>query len=143
MKLFRLLRRNKDGAATVEFGLLGPMMITAMLGVMQIGTAMWSYNSLRSIASDTARYAVVNYQASNKLSTSSISSYASSVATASPYGLTGSSLTVTVASSPTSRIAGTSEMTLTLQYNVPTLLSLVGVGDIPLSYSRPIFLLSN
>lgn len=143
MSLFGIIRRNRDGAATVEFGLLGPVMITVMLGVLQIGTAMWSYNSLRSIASETARYAVVNYQASNKLSTSAISSYASGVATASPYGLTASSLTVVVSSSPTSRIAGTTEMSLTLSYQVPTLLSIVGMGNIPISYTRPIFLLSS
>lgn len=141
MKLLKLLRRDKGGAATVEFGLLGPAMITMMLGVMQIGTAMWSYNSLRSIASETSRYAVVNYQASNKISNSSISSYATAIATASPYGLTGSSLTVTVSTTSTSRIAGTTEMTLTLNYSVPTLLSIIGFGDIPISYSRPIFLL--
>ena len=60
MRLLALLKCDRSGAATVEFGLLGPLVITMMLGVLQMGVAMWSYNSLRSVASETARYAVTN-----------------------------------------------------------------------------------
>lgn len=142
MKRLALLKCDRSGAATVEFGLLGPIIITMMLGVMQMGVAMWSYNSLRSVASETARYAVINYQAKNRLSTASISAQANAIATASPYGLTGNSLSITVVTAATQRVNGATEMTLSMTYSVPTMLSIVGFGDITLNYSRPIFLLS-
>ncbi len=141
MTLFARLKRDCGGSATIEFGMLGPIVITLMLGVLQMGVAMWSYNSLRSVASETARYAVTNYQAANKISASSISSQATLIATNSPYGLTSANLTITVTTAATQRVSGATEMTLTMNYTVPTMASLVGLESIPLTYSRPIFLL--
>lgn len=140
MKVLRSIRADEGGATTVEFALIGPMMIAAMLGVLQVGMAMWSYNTLRSVAHDAARYAVVNYQTANQLTTSQISDYARSVATNPPYGLQDSNLTVTAVTAATQRVSGATEVTLTISYTVPTVLSLVGMNDIPMSYSRPIFL---
>jgi hypothetical protein len=39
----------------------------------------------------------------------------------------------------TQRVSGATEMTLTLTYNIPTFLSIVGIGEIPLTFTRPIF----
>ncbi len=142
MTMFARLKRDSGGAATVEFGLLGPIVITMMLGVLQMGVAMWSYNSLRSVASETARYAVTNYQAANKISASSISAQATSIATNTPYGLTADNLSITVTTAATQRVSGATEMTLMMTYNVPTMASIVGLGSIRLNYSRPIFLLT-
>ena len=142
MTMVSRLKRESSGAATVEFALLGPIVITMMLGVLQMGVAMWSYNSLRSVASDTARYAVTNYQAVNKISASSISAQATAIATNTPYGLTADNLSITVTTAATQRVSGATEMTLTMTYDVPTMASIVGLGSIRLNYSRPIFLLS-
>ena len=140
MNLLRSLKRDESGVTAVEFSLLGPVMIASMLGVLQIGTAMWSYNSMRSIAHDIARFAVVNYQTSNRLTNSQIADATRSIATHSPYGLYDDNLTVTVVDATTQRVTGATELTLTISYSVPTVLSLVGLGDIPMSYSRPVFL---
>lgn len=141
MKRLFHLRRNSEGAATVEFALLGPIMITMMMGVLQIGMAMWSYNSLRGIASDVARYAVINYQSNNKLTTSQLRDYTEAVATQAPYGMMLENLNITVVQATTQRVSGATELTVTVNYNFPTLLSIIGVGTIPMSFSRPIFLL--
>ncbi len=143
MTLLKRLKRAESGSAAVEFALLGPIMIGMMGAVLQLGMTMWSYNSLRSIASDTARYAVVNYQASNKLTDDQIKAYAIDIASASPYGLTGSRVTITVETEATSRVSGASERAMTINYENPTLFSLIGFGDLTLSFSRPIFLVSS
>ncbi len=143
MTLLKRLKRAESGSAAVEFALLGPIVIGLMGAILQLGMTMWSYNSLRSIASDTARYAVVNYQASNKLTNNQIKAYAISIASASPYGLTGSRVTITVEPVAPSRVSGASERTMKINYENPTLFSLAGFGDLTLSFSRPIFLVSN
>lgn len=141
MRRFRLFR-DTGGAATVEFALLGPIMLILMMGVLQFGMAMWSYNSLRGIASDVARWSVVNYQTNNKVTASQIRDYTESVATQAPYGMGLQNLTITVAAAGTQRVSGATELTLTINYNFPTLLAIAGVGDIPMTFSRPIFLLT-
>ncbi|MFM5906560.1 MAG: TadE family protein [Novosphingobium sp.] len=137
----RIFRDNR-GATTVEFALLGPIMLTLMMGVMQIGMAMWNYNSLRGVASDVARYAVINYQTNNKLTNAQIRDYTQSVAIQAPYGMALENLTITVDNATTQRVSGAKELTLTINYNFPTLLAVIGVGNIPMSFSRPIFLMT-
>lgn len=136
------LLADREGAVAVEFSLLGPMMITLMMGVIQIGISMMSYNSLRSVASEAARYTVVNYQTNNKVTTTQISSVTRAIATTGAYSLDNSRLTVTVNTATTQRVLGATEITLRLDYRVPTLLSLIGVGDFPMTYTRPIFVLT-
>lgn len=143
MSFLNTLWRDQRGATAVEFALVGPTMIAAMLGVVQVGMAMWSYNTLRGVAHDAARYAVVNYQATTRITNSQIVDYTRSVATNPPYGLLASNLTVTVVNATTQRVTGATELTMTITYSVPTVLSLLGLGDLPMSYSRPIFLTNN
>lgn len=134
------LLQDRQGAVAVEFALVGPMIITLMLGVLQIGMALWSYNSMRSIASDLARYAVVNYQGNNKLTATQIQTFGRAMAVSTPYGLSASQLDLTVVTASSQRVSNATELTLTINYTVPTLLSIAGVGNIPMTYSRPIFL---
>lgn len=144
MKQRRILDlwRAADGAALVEFAILAPAILSLMFGVFQVGIGMQNYNALRAVAADTARYTVVNYQTSNKLSHSQLSNYARSIATTSPYGLLNDRFNASVIAAPTQRVVGATEMTLTVTYRVPTMLSAIGVGDIPLSFSRPIFVVT-
>ncbi|MFM5947969.1 MAG: TadE/TadG family type IV pilus assembly protein [Novosphingobium sp.] len=136
------LRSAADGSVIVEFALLAPLLIGMFMGVLQIGIGMQNYNALRGISGDVARYAVVNYQTSNRLTTSQLQDYTNGIAGQAPYGLTRSRFTVTINTATTQRVAGAVEYTMTLRYNVPTMLSLLGVDEIPITYARPIFVIA-
>lgn len=143
MKRLITLVTDRRGAVTVEFALIGPLLIAMLLGVLQFGLGMQNYNALRSASADVARYAVVNYQTSNKLSDSQLQNYMRSVATSSPYNLVDTRLEIEIGDATAQRVAGATEKTITLSYSIPTMLSFVGMGDIPLTYSRPVFLLNS
>lgn len=136
------IRQDQRGAAAIEFALIAPLLIGMMLGVLQIGIAMQNYNALRSISADVARYAVVNYQTNTRLTTSQLQDYAYSVGTTTPYGLQRSNLVSSVGLATTQRVSGATEYTITLNYDVPSILTVIGVGEIPLSYSRPVFVVT-
>lgn len=142
-KFLSRLRGDRQGSVAIEFALIGPVFITMFLGVLQIGIGMQNYNAMRGISADVARYAVVNYQTANRLTTSQLEDYARSVAAAPPYGLTRNRLTASVALATTQRVAGATEYTMTLDYTVPSVLGIMGMRDIPLSFDRPIFVVAS
>jgi Flp pilus assembly protein TadG len=141
--LFHKLRRSSQGSVAIEFALIGPAFLAMFMGILQIGIGMQNYNALRGISADVARYAVVNYQTSNHLTTSQLQDYANGVASSPPYGLTRSRFTVAIGAASTQRVSGAIEYTVNLTYRVPTFLGFIGVGEIPLTYSRPIFVVSS
>ena len=141
-KLLAALRRNETAAAAVEFALIGPAFITMFLGVIQVGMGMQQYNALRSISADTARYAVINYQKSNLLTAIQLQTYAKNAAKAAPYGLEASRFTAFVSTPVTQRVAGATEYQIRITYRVRTWLGVIGLGEIPLTYTRPIFVLA-
>src|SRR3546814_6664734 len=57
--------RDDSGATIIEFALLGPIVLGLMIAVIQIGLAMQSYNAVRSVTAETARFALVAYQQGN------------------------------------------------------------------------------
>lgn len=136
------LRSNRDGSVIVEFALIGPVLIGMFLGVLQLGMGMQNYNALRGISADVARYAVVNYQTANRLSTNQLENYANGRATNAPYGLAQGRFTASITSATTQRVAGATEYTISLTYNVPSMMAIFGMEDIPLTFSRPIFVVS-
>ena len=131
---------DESGSVAIEFALLIPVLITMMLGVFQIGITMQSYNAMRSAAADIARYTVVQYQNGSFRDTDDLSTTARTMATAAPYSLSTSRLTISVSRPDTQRVAGTTELKVSLAYNAPSVMNMIGVGDIPLSYSQPVFL---
>lgn len=137
--LTRLLRA-REGSVAVEFALIGPALIGMMFAVLQVGVGMQSYNALRSVSTDIARYAVVNYQTDNTLTNDQIKTYGRSIAIQAPYGLKSERLDIQVTSVTTSRVPGTDEKTLQIIYAVPSFLSIFGLGEVPISYEQPIFL---
>ena len=139
MRAIRRLLRDSRGATLVEFGILAPAMFAMLIGVLQIGIGMQAYNSLRGIASDTARYAATSYQKSQDKVAAEIEVEGNDIAIAAPYALTASDLDLQVVEVTTPRVAGTFEFTITINYQVPSLLGFIGVENIPISYSRPIF----
>lgn len=145
-KLFARLRSDRAGSVVVEFALIGPTMLAMLFGVLQFGIGMHNYNALRSVSAEVARYAVINAQDAAAQSDMSLrdtneelEAYASEIAGVAPYGLQTNRLTVTVTSVPT-RVEGASERTINLQYNVPSMLGMIGINSIPISYSRPVFI---
>jgi Flp pilus assembly protein TadG len=136
---FKRLGRASDGSVVVEFALIGPMMIGLTLGVLHIGLTMHAYNAVRSSASDVARYAVVNYQSNNRITTTQLSSYAAADATSAPYLLESENLDVSITPATVQRIPGATELTMEYVYRAPSLLSILGVPGSTIRYTRPIF----
>ncbi len=141
-KLLTYLRKDQSGSVAVEFALVGPLLIGMLMGVLQIGVGMQNYNALRGISADVARYSVVNYQTANRLTVGQLQDYANGVAATPPYGLIRDRFTATIAPAANQRVTGATEYTITLDYDVPTMLSIIGIDEIPLSYSRPIFVIA-
>jgi Flp pilus assembly protein TadG len=130
----------------VEFALIGPAMLAMLFGVLQFGIGMQNYNALRGISADVARYAVIDAQDAAAQSdmtmrdtNTQLEDYAKEIAKVPPYGLQESRLTVTITSVPT-RVEGTSERTIDIRYNVPSMLGMIGINSIPITYSRPVFI---
>ena len=142
MKKLASLRVDQTASAAVEFALIGPAFLAMFLGVMQVGIGMQNYNALRSISADTARWAVTNYQAGDQKTAIQMQQKATDLAAAAPYGLEESPRFTVFVSSPTAqRVAGATEFRITVTYQVRTLLSVIGIGEIPLTYTRPIFVI--
>lgn len=145
-ELHSRLHRDRSGSVAVEFALIGPTMLAMFFGVLQFGIGMQNYNALRAISADVARYAVVDAQDAAAQSdmtmrdtNTELEDYAREIAGVPPYGLQVSRLTVTVTSVPT-RVEGASERTIDLRYNVPSMLGMIGINSIPISYARPVFI---
>ncbi|ABD26350.1 TadE-like protein [Novosphingobium aromaticivorans DSM 12444] len=130
---------NREGAAAVEFALVGPLFIALLLAVFQFGAAAQSYNALRAASADVQRHVVVEYQAGNRLTSDQIGAYALAKAQDLPYILKTTGIDASAVKKTTSRVSGTVEYTLNYTYNVPNVLSAFGFPDIALNFSRPIF----
>jgi Flp pilus assembly protein TadG len=137
------LRSDRAGSVAVEFGLLGPLMLGVLIAVFQVGLGMQSYNAVRSVAGDVARYAVVNYQTDNKLTTEQLATYGKGVATNAPYNLLSDDVLVVVQDAAVQRIAGAKELTITVEYQVPSILPFFGFESPRISFARPIFLIDS
>lgn len=137
------LRGDRSGATAIEFALLGPLLFTLLLGILQFGLAMQAYNAMRSASADVARFAVVERQKGNAVTATALSTKARTTAVASPYKLLNANLSnavVTVAT--TQRVTGATEYKLQYNYNVPNFLEIIDLPTIPLMYSRPIFVVT-
>ena len=134
----RVLWRDIQGAALVEFALLAPTIFALMFGVLQVGFHMFAYNAVRSVASDTARYTIVEYQKQDKLSITQIEDRAVAYAVNVPYGLDPSKLTAT-ATKPLSDIVGTTKFMLTITYVPANMLGFFGMSSPTITVTRPVY----
>ena len=139
-KPFRSVLRDRDGTTIIEFAVLAPLLITLMIGVVQIGAGMQAKNAMRSIAQEANRHAVVQYQLGNEITDAQIETWAETAATTAPY-LLNNTFDATVTSVPTPRVAGTFEKTITLTYTPPAVVPLVNWVSPQLTFSRPIIVL--
>ena len=139
---FRKLRRDDRGSVLIEFAFLGPVVIVAMIGVFHVAIYMQNFNSLRSVASDTARRIMVEYQKDNQLTPTEIRAVARGIAVGAPYNLETSQLAVTVKEEPTSRIDGAIEYNLELAYRGEDFMPIPGFEALNMNYDRPIFVVT-
>jgi hypothetical protein len=138
-----LLKNDRQGAAVVEFAILAPIFFAMLFGVVQVGLQMWSYNSLRSIVADTARYTMVEYQKGNALTPDQIESKAIALAVNSPYDFNidhiGISAPTAISAGDSDYIAGMTGYRLTMSYTPPTVLDFTGISAPTLTITRPIY----
>ncbi len=139
--LVRAFRRDQTASSAIEFGLIAPLFLALFLGVLQIGVGMQNYNAMRSISADVARFTAITYQQGTKPTDAAIETYAIDVAEAPPYGLRSGKLTIEANTVASTQFTGAKEITLTIEYDVPSFLGFIGISEIPLSYSRPIFVM--
>ncbi|MEP6868861.1 MAG: TadE/TadG family type IV pilus assembly protein [Novosphingobium sp.] len=135
----RSLFRERSGVTSIEFALIAPIVISLMMGVVEFGISMWSYNAMRSVAVDVSRYATINYTSGNKLTNDQLTAYTRARAIDSPYSLVSSQLNVSITDATAQQISGARQMNLSLFYQVPSMLQMVGLPDLRLSYTRPIY----
>ncbi len=140
-RMMRTLRKDRTGGVLVEFAMLSPVIFALLFGVMQVGLQMFSYNALRAVATDTARYTFVEYQKSNRVTAEQIEDQARAIAVAPPYGLQFDNLTAAV-TTPTSTINGTTLLRLQLTYVPMNFLDFIGVGSPSISVTREIYVAS-
>lgn len=133
------LRRDQAGIATLEFAILGPAIIVMLFGVIQVGIGLQNYNALRNVSADVSRYAMIQYATGNKLSNDQMTNYAESVASNAPY-LLNSVMQVTVTDVATPQVTGAQEKTLTIRYQIPSVVKSLGLEGPTIVYSRPMFL---
>lgn len=146
MRVPRILVRligDRGGTVAIEFALIGPAFLLMLLGVLQIGIALQNYNALRNVSADVARYAMVQHQTGNTVSTSQIRTYALNHARGAPYLLHSSQLNAAVDDAANQRVAGAKELRITLTYQIDSLLEFAGLKGPFITFARPIFLLDN
>ena len=139
LSLFRRGLADCRGSVVIEFGLLGPLAIAMILGVLQVGIAMQSYNAIRNVSADVVRHTAIEYQVNNHLSDTQIEQWAYSTAVNAPYLLQSENLGVMVADATTQRVTGATEKTMTISYQIPSILTLLGYSSPSISFTRPIF----
>jgi len=141
LRVLANLNRDQAGSTLVEFAILAPVIIGMIFGVIQIGTSMQSYNAMRSITSDTARYATVEYMKKNEVTDTALETFAESRSRQAPYLMRGNSFDATIADVASPRVDGTFEKTITVTYTPPNYMPIFSFTMPQLSYSRPIFVI--
>lgn len=136
------LARCREGSTAVEFAFVGPALILMMMGIFQVGMGLQNYNAMRAASADIARYAVVNYQSSNRLTNAQLETYGRGIASRSPYGLHADRVTLAISTPATQRVDGALEKSITMSYRVPTMLGYIGIDEVTLNYARPVFLMN-
>jgi Flp pilus assembly protein TadG len=136
--IIRRLALDTNGGSVIEFGLLAPVMMALLLGILWVGIQMQSYNELRSIASDVSRYTAVQYQKSNKLTTDQIATVAAATAVRPPYNLAGANLDVNV-TELTSPVTGARQFQINLSYTPFIQFQALGLGSPTQTYNQTVF----
>lgn len=143
-KIARLrgLWSDAGGSVVVEFAILAPIFLMMIFGMFQTGIYLQNYNAVQSIASDGARYVMIEYQKDNRLSDEQVQSVLLGRATNVPYLLDTDRLNVVVDRSGSSRVNGAVEIDISINY---TLNNFIPGVELPLSvirYSRSVWVVT-
>ena len=65
MKFLRRYFFHKKGSVAVEFGMVSMLFLGFLFGIIEFGRLFWTMNALQYAIEDTARYALVNQEATN------------------------------------------------------------------------------
>ena len=141
--IFKRIRRDDTGSSAIEFALIGPALLVMLFGVLLVGIGLQNYNALRNVSADVARYAMVQHQTGNELNTSQIRTYALNHATGAPYLLSASRINAAVTQPATQRVTGAKELSLTVTYQMDSMLEFIDITGPFITYTRPVFLLDN
>jgi len=125
----------------VEFALLAPFFLGLLFGVIEIGVYMQNYNAIRSLASDAARFAAVEYQKKNQISETTIADNVEAMGIGAPYFLNADQLEIDVTPVTPSSVNGARQFALTITYERPQLVGGISLDALTLTYSRPVFVL--
>lgn len=142
LRIWRDLVKNERAASVIEFALLAPVFLALLFGVVSVGIHMQNYNAVRSLASDAARFAAVEYQKNNAVSETTLQDNVQLMGVSSPYFLQSDRLTVAIAEVP-SRVSGAREFDLDISYALPEIAGGIALDSFTMAYSRPIFVLKN
>lgn len=139
----RRLACDQIGSTAIEFAIIGPAFIALLLAVLQFGLALQAYNAVRNVSADVARHVAVQFQvsagAANGLNDVTIKRVAVSRAISAPYLLKEDNFRVDVQDAAVQRVAGATEKTISIEYDVPTVMPLFVFSGPTVSYDRPIF----
>lgn len=130
---------DNNGSVIIEFALLAPMFLLMLFGVFHTGIYLQNYNAVQSVASDGARYAMIEYQKENKLTDEQLQSIILGIATNSPYLLDTDRIDVNVDRSNTSRVDGAIEIDLNITYRRLDLLPGLELPLTVIRYSRSVW----
>ena len=140
IRVLQRLRRDRRGSTIIEFAILAPAIVTLFLGILQVGMWMQSYNALRSVAADTGRRVAVGFQRVDSTIDDNIemAEWARNRAI-NGYLFQSADISTDVTDAANQQITGVTQKTLTLTYNYKSIMSIIGIDDQTVSFSRPIF----
>ena len=100
---------------------------------------MLGYNSIRALAGEVGRYAIVQYMTGNKLSDDQIETTTIARGVSGGSGLSGSALQVTAETVEVSSVTGVKQINLTISYAVPNILPFYPGESFEMEIQKPIF----
>ena len=122
--LLRRLGGCRRGATAVEFGILLPTYLIMVLGVVEVGRALWIKSSLQFACEKAARYAIVNTSAS----TSTVANYA--LTRLANTGINTTGVTFSAVQDTTGSVTF---VTISGTYNFTVLVNIVPMPDVTLT----------
>lgn len=134
--------RDERGSLVVEFGLLAPVFLMLVFGMLQVAFYMQHLNAVQSLASDGARYVMIEYEKNNELSDNQIREVLLSRATSAQYLLDTDRVQITVDRSGASRVTGATEIDLTVSYTLENFIPGVTLPLSVIRYSRSVWVVS-